>query len=586
MFSSEIAMLGALVSMLVFVGFLWGVQRIFIWLWARLPSRLVSIQTEQLDKTLAVLFALVLFPGIVFYGWSVIVNLIRFISWFISATGSWLVPPSCNGDSSSCASDAARSVAVLLGNASTRIVEAINLSSFPVPSFLWFLLTAVLATQVIGFVRKEAAAGSVRNWYRSVPSVVQQRIAFAMLVLGSFYLGLSALLAIPLLQEKAGSDQLTADALNKALEANIMKPEVFNQQFPSTFPKLEPASPGLKIVQVSSPGSDTTTSTSKETTGFAGQVFESAFRQKENVLEDLQNYYAALRSAALNDPERLREQARNIFAAGLQISEGKKQAAKHYYELIKWHETVTQDKYIVLRNCQDAVQTFFTSATQQLHSFRTALEADAHAGDEVIADVFNQFQRAENGENFSKASAGCIDQKDENSEPADVPDRPSFADTLGPVGGWTRWLLDTEQMPLVIIVGLVGFSLLGATVSRAVRGGLDRPLAAITLDDLLIVIAGGTTAAIVVFLAAYGGLALLGTTGGDPNPYVVFVTCLIGAVYSEDVWARAREKFLKPTSQTQQARGGGEEKNEKETKPDDPNVEVQGAREVKKKNRR
>jgi hypothetical protein len=52
------------------------------------------------------------------------------------------------------------------------------------------------------------------------------------------------------------------------------------------------------------------------------------------------------------------------------------------------------------------------------------------------------------------------------------------------------------------------------------------------------------TAAIVVFLAAYGGLAVLGAGGGDPNPYVVFVTCLIGAAYSEDVWSWARRKML------------------------------------------
>jgi len=311
----------------------------------------------------------------------------------------------------------------------------------------------------------------------------------------------------------------------------------------------------------------------------------------------LENYYGALRSAALNDPERLQEQARNIFAAGLQISEGKRRAAKHYYELIKWHQTITQNKYNLPRNCQDAVQTFFTSTTQQLHDFRIALQTDAGDGEAVI-NRFNQFQGNESGENFAKASAGCIEQQDEDSEPTNVPDRPSFADTLGPVGGWTRWLIDTEQMPLVIIVGLVGFSLLGATVSRAVRGGPDdqntkpsedpnaqpseshryvRPRAAITFDDLLIVIAGGTTAAIVVFLAAYGGLALLGTNGGDPNPYIVFVTCLIGAVYSEDVWARARANILKPNSQPQQAQGAHDEKckNEKcknDTRTDDPNA--------------
>jgi hypothetical protein len=93
-------------------------------------------------------------------------------------------------------------------------------------------------------------------------------------------------------------------------------------------------------------------------------------------------------------------------------------------------------------------------------------------------------------------------------------------------------------------VGLVGFSLLGATLSRAVRVDEERLAAGLTSNDLFIVIAGGAAGAVVVFLAAYGGLAVLGNTGGDPNPYVVFLTCLVGAVYSEDVWRWARTKMF------------------------------------------
>jgi hypothetical protein len=101
-------------------------------------------------------------------------------------------------------------------------------------------------------------------------------------------------------------------------------------------------------------------------------------------------------------------------------------------------------------------------------------------------------------------------------------------------------------MPVVIIVGVVGFSLLGATVSHAVHAGGEKLAAGLTLDELLAVVARGMTAAVVVFLASYGGLAVLGNSAGDPNPYVVFVTCLIGAVYSEDVWGWARRRFFTP----------------------------------------
>jgi hypothetical protein len=203
-----------------------------------------------------------------------------------------------------------------------------------------------------------------------------------------------------------------------------------------------------------------------------------------------------------------------------------------------------------LENCANAVTNYVTQANQSLAGTRNGLLASAtsQSGENsIIVSDFQSDQRL-----YSSSSLSC--QQVASASQTTLPQRPTFADTLGPVGTWTRWLLDTEQMPMVIIVGLVGFSLLGATVSRAVRLGPDKPNALLTVDDLLVVIAGGTTAALVVFLAAYGGLALLGSSGGDPNPYIVFVTCLIGAVYSEDVWAWARSNVLKSATRDRQSR--------------------------------
>ena len=125
-----------------------------------------------------------------------------------------------------------------------------------------------------------------------------------------------------------------------------------------------------------------------------------------------------------------------------------------------------------------------------------------------------------------------------------VPERPSRGESLGYVGRITGWLLDTDSLPLVIIIGLVGFSLLGATVSRVVRLGAADGLAGLDVSDLMRVVAGGVTAAMLVFLAAYGGLAVLGETEADPNPYVIFAFCLVGAIFSERVWLWAEDSIL------------------------------------------
>jgi hypothetical protein len=95
-------------------------------------------------------------------------------------------------------------------------------------------------------------------------------------------------------------------------------------------------------------------------------------------------------------------------------------------------------------------------------------------------------------------------------------------------------------MPLALTTGLVGFGLLGALVSSFVRAPADQP----TKLDFFGVVSRGASAAVVVFLAVYGGLAIVSQTTPDPNPCVVFLTCLVGAVFGDDIWTWARQNIM------------------------------------------
>jgi hypothetical protein len=351
--------------------------------------------------------------------------------------------------------------------------------------------------------------------YKSPFFAFWQRFSFTVLVLVSFYLGLCALLAIPLFQEKATSQTLSVEALGKALDANIMKPELFDLRFPVEPPSL--SQPKLTVQIADRPGS-------------GSDQFNDLLRTQSRIWEGLKELWTALRITASTGPAAWRDQAVHAFTAGLEVGAGKKQTAQHYNDLFLWHQRASQSTRNALIACHADLASFVFNASQTSESMRLAIvrgEADFRSsdalGNQAIETAYRNCQWA-------------TDQR-----PA-IPPRPSFADALGPVGSWSRWLLDTEQMPVVIIVGLVGFSLLGATVSRAVRSADESLKTRFAADDLATVIAGGMTAAVIVFLAAYGGLAVLGNSGGDPNPYVVFVTCLIGAVYSEDVWSWARKR--------------------------------------------
>ena len=53
----------------------------------------------------------------------------------------------------------------------------------------------------------------------------------------------------------------------------------------------------------------------------------------------------------------------------------------------------------------------------------------------------------------------------------------------------------------------------------------------------------GFSAAVVVFLAVEGGLAIFAADRPEPNPYVLLLTCLVAAVFSEDVWEWAHKNL-------------------------------------------
>lgn len=157
---------------------------------------------------------------------------------------------------------------------------------------------------------------------------------------------------------------------------------------------------------------------------------------------------------------------------------------------------------------------------------------------------------------------------------------PERGEGLGPFQYVSGWLLKTDSMPLTLIVGMLGFGLLGAAASTFVReqtrrehrearllrsllrqrgdpaaagvmaadlrapGDHSQPLKPVQplVQNLASVVIRGGSAAIVVFLGIMGGLSVLAQEA-DPNPYALLFTCLVGAVFSEKVWEWAEERF-------------------------------------------
>jgi hypothetical protein len=124
-----------------------------------------------------------------------------------------------------------------------------------------------------------------------------------------------------------------------------------------------------------------------------------------------------------------------------------------------------------------------------------------------------------------------------------LPQPPKPGSQWGIFGLIAGWLLKTRALSLVLITGMLGFGLFGAAISSVVREQVTRAPGEPLVKDLASVVVRGLSAAVVVFLAVEGGVAIFTTNTPEPNPYVLFFTCLVGAVFSERVWDWARERL-------------------------------------------
>lgn|GEM_PF-5118635 len=498
----------------------------------------------QFDRIVAILIGLILVPGIAEHLFLVVSNLFNWVGSSVRRLSELAVAVDCSTEVGSCAKKLAADLGEFLAWILSRFIGAFQLSQFPAAGVVWFLLIVLISNQVIRFVHKEFDAGNAPRLYASINATFsrfwRRRVIFALLIVSSFYLGLCALLAIPLFQDKT-KVQWTEETLDKDLEQNMLKQDVFDKSFPETLPAIPEG--GVNVV-----GSKA---------GLAAEVFSFERGFYAARLRDLQTTWSAARTSTYGNQTRWRNQAKlkfKITSDGV----GKRQAADHYENLSRWHQRLTTQSFDALQRCRDRVNALVSNVLQSTSNTKSRIEATfgENAGPSAFTDTLDRLgnPRSAIQSELSETQANCSATFE--VEQQNPPERPSFADALGELKPYTKWLLDPQQMPLVIIVGLVGFSLLGATVSRVVRAPQTESAAALPSDDLLIVIAGGTTAAVVVFLAAYGGLAVLGGAGGDPNPYVVFMTCLIAAVYSEDVWhwARGRLAFRSQRASAERAR--------------------------------
>jgi hypothetical protein len=346
-----------------------------------------------------------------------------------------------------------------------------------------------------------------RAFFHSMTSEARMRLGLGAVVAIGAYLCLCAIVAVSLFKPVEKIQQLDPTRLKDRLIAARLSNEGADNPFSKRFPEDLGAFPKLADPKIS----------------------DSSFYQiLTTEYDQLSERWRQLRIDIAAEQDRLRE----LAAADYEIKNlnrvGSREQANHYLALEKWYQSSLTRLFSHLDNCRTAILLVRTSASAEFAG-RPGGGLDGSDRSPVTGGFSAVYT----------ARQACQSRPPDLPE---VPDRGDFGYALGVMGYLSGWLLRTESMPLALITGLVGFGLFGALVSTFVRAARGH----IVQWDIFGVVCRGVSAAIVVFLAAYGGIAVVSQASGDPNPYVVFVTCLVGSVFGEDVWQWARDRFIPP----------------------------------------
>jgi hypothetical protein len=473
--------------------------------------------------------------------WSVITT---FLSYLLSQLQQQLVFFQTSCASSSCLNIALINLATSWNIFLSNVFAQINLARFPLIDAIMFTAMWLGLTEILNQLTSMSKIGHTLNQFfshvtkslRAIPPVTRMNVLFLMVLAISAYLSLTAIIAIPSLQETESSGKATAADLQASLQVVIVKDKDFDTRFPSELSSQSRLEKSEIYKATQSPTED------KNKFLAVASLGNDLSRRLGNV----ERLWLNLRENFRRDQTAAADLSAQIFELNNKGRKGARETQQHLLNIELWYHRWWGQRAGQLTQCKSDFERFGSNLTSQFETIAT-ISSSAYAptpsersnplpiiSTEFLNDVSKRVSQTEND-----ALNSCTTRVDS----LDIPTREDFGGYLGVFGLAASWLLKTESLPLVLITGLLGFGLLGAACSTVIRNvpvrGRGEPL----VPNLTSVVIRGVSAAILIFLAVFGGLAVFTGGNANPNPYVVLFTCLVAAVFSEDAWSWGAQQF-------------------------------------------
>jgi hypothetical protein len=350
----------------------------------------------------------------------------------------------------------------------------------------------------------------------------------AILVFGC-YLSIAAIASIPWMRQSAEPDSAEIAKLSARLSESRLAQGVLTNPPPAEPTGFSELRLAIKEKRKSLPAGTTVSGLLNDLPAIDFQL-DRLWSQRS----DLLTKYKDLQQKAQLYQDTLRTTA--ISRYGTIGRRGKQERARYYSELDSWYRSQLQGIEHDVSMCANSIANF----DLLVNSFGGLINTAAFNPNAALTTQAVAFGR-DVERNLTPSS--CTLRVDDTP-----PDPSKPGSDWGPFTFVASWLLRTQSLDLALITGMLGFGFFGSAISRFVRRqSSDGSGTAAVTNDLSTVVISGLSAAIVVFLASQGGLAIFSgseaAVPAEPNPYVLLLTCLVAAVFSEDIWRRVRKRF-------------------------------------------
>jgi hypothetical protein len=399
---------------------------------------------------------------------------------------------------------------------------------YPVKQVLFALTFWIVFGQFFSTYRVQ---GENHSLFASLPDYVRKNILRISIFVVGIYLSLAAIIAIPWLQEEGNPDnevKYNAETLRQALTK--AKKENYDTLFLPKFPSDPIAMVKVKIPVELVSSAEQEIAFMDDLQGVLDEKL--AIRQtlvtkwEQNKLkhnQELKGIVDDIVSKFEAEGESLKEKQRIKYFQKLR---------EHFQSLIvRWNEELALQGDRIISEDQFCIQGLqaIRDDINNLESATDAKQINAIIRANLPAYLYDGI--------FGETSVL-------NSNINSLPSSPEAGDDWGIFSLLGSWLFRTDNMSLVLITGVIGFGLFGASISSFVRDFTSmkagQPGKDFNVGEMII---RGISAAVVIFLAVEGGLSVFTQEKMNPNPHVLFFSCLVGAVFSEQIWNWAKDKL-------------------------------------------